>query len=69
MTLPTTAVGWIIYLIDLGIIALSIDDATKRLRNGISATAQKEGRDVSDEEENLIKQLEAESDRRRRGGV
>lgn len=69
MILPTTAVGWVIYLIDLGIIALSIDEATKRLRNGISATAHRENRDVSDEEEALIKSLEEESDRRRRGGV
>lgn len=67
--LPTDLFGTIIFLIDLGIIAFSIDEATKRLRNGIAATAQREGRDVSDEEDALLKQLEDESDRRRRGGV
>lgn len=65
--IPTDPIGLIIWLIDLGLVTVSIGEAADRLRTGISATATKEGREVTEEELALIKAVEAESDRRRRG--
>lgn len=57
----------IVKLIDLGIISLTLAEATDRLRTGISAKAEKEGRDVNEDEKRLIRDMEAASDRAVRG--
>lgn len=66
-TIPTDPISFIIWLINAGIITLTAGEAFDRLRRSIAATAQQEGRDVTPEEQALIKRLEDESDADRRG--
>lgn len=65
--MPTDPVSLAIYLIDLISQGISFDEAVQRLQSGISATAQKEGREVRDDELSLIKGLTDEAEKRRRG--
>ncbi len=65
--IPTDPIGLAIYLISFSIDALSIPEVLTRAASGISATAEKENRDTTPEEDALIDQLVAASKKARDG--
>ncbi len=67
MPLPTDPIGLAIYLISFAIEASALPAAYERMRTGISAKAQAEGRDVTDEEEAILDALLAASEKARDG--
>jgi hypothetical protein len=56
-----------ILAIDILLEGIDALNAFDRLANGIAAKAEAAGRDVTDDEMNLIKGIQAEAERRRRG--
>lgn len=67
MQIPTDPIGLAIYLLSFAIDAVSVPAALTRMASGISATAEKEGRDTTPEEDALIDQLVAASKKARDG--
>lgn len=65
--IPTNIVDALIFIANMGLLAVSVDEALERLATGISATAEAAGRDVTDEEMAIIKQARDESAKRRKG--
>jgi hypothetical protein len=65
--LPTDAAGLAVFVIDILIQTMSVDEAVQRLSTGLAAKAQAEGRDLSDDELALDRALADEAERRRRG--
>ncbi len=67
MSIPTDPISAAIYGIDLALTLLAVPDGYARLRNGISARAEAEGRDVTEEEENILDALLTASEKARDG--
>jgi hypothetical protein len=67
--IPTDSVGLAVWLLDILIQSMSIDEAFTTLSTGLAAKAQAEGRDLTDDELALDKALADEAEKRRRGQV
>jgi hypothetical protein len=65
--IPSDPIGIIIWLADLGVFGINRVQAFNRLKNGLAAQAQRENRDMTDEELALDKQLDAAAERAARG--
>lgn len=65
--IPTDPIQLAIWLATLAIDAITPVEALQRMQTGISAQAEKEGRDVTPEEEQLLDSLREASKQRRDG--
>lgn len=65
--IPTDPVSAALYGINLALSLLAVEDGYQRLREGIAARAQKEGRDVTVEEEALLDAMLEASEKARDG--
>ncbi len=67
MKFPTDPIEAAIFTLNLVIESFTIEDAYTRLANGISAKAQAEGRDVNEDEEQMLDVILEASKRARDG--
>jgi hypothetical protein len=67
MKIPTDPIEASIFMLNLVIESFTIEDAYTRLANGISAKAQAEGRDVNEDEEQMLDVILEASKRARDG--
>ena len=66
--IPTDPIGAVLWGVNLAIEALGVQDAYNRIKDGIAARAEKEGRDTTPEEDAVIDAMLEQSKKNRDGG-